>query len=59
VGDAIDPIEKETILRAAANLREALGTHDARRLQTANTALDDATQGLAAAVVEKAMQAAK
>jgi molecular chaperone DnaK len=59
VGDAIDPAEKETILRAAANLREALGTHDARGLQTANTALDDATQGLAAAVVEKAMQAAR
>jgi molecular chaperone DnaK len=58
VGDSIDPAEKETILRAAATLREALGTNDTRRLQAANAALDDATQGLAAAVVEKAMQAA-
>jgi molecular chaperone DnaK len=58
VGDAIDPGEKEIILRAAAALREALGINDSRRLQAANAALDDATQGLAAAVVEKAMQAA-
>jgi molecular chaperone DnaK len=58
VGDSIEPIEKETILRATAALREALGTNDTRRLQAANAALDDATQGLAAAIVEKAMQAA-
>jgi len=58
VGDSIDPSEKETILRAASALREALGTNDSRRLQSANAALDDATQGLAASVVEKAMQAA-
>ena len=59
VGDSIDPVEKETILRAAAELREALGTNDTKRLQAANAALDDATQGLAAAVVEKAMQAVR
>jgi molecular chaperone DnaK len=58
VGDSIDAGEKETILLAAARLREALGTNDTRRLQAANAALDDATQGLAAAVVEKAIQAA-
>jgi hypothetical protein len=58
VGDSIDPVEKEAIRRAAAALREAVGTNDTRRLQAANTVLDDATQGLAAAVVEKAMQAA-
>jgi molecular chaperone DnaK len=58
VGDSIDPGEKETILLAAARLREALGTNDTRQLQAANAALDDATQGLAAAVVEKAIQAA-
>jgi molecular chaperone DnaK len=58
VGDSIDPGEKEIILHAAAALREALGTNDPRRLKAANAALDDATQGLAAAVVEKAMQAA-
>jgi molecular chaperone DnaK len=58
VGDSIDSAEKETILRAAGKLREALGTNDTKRLQTANAILDDATQGLAAAVVEKAMQVA-
>ena len=56
VGDSIDPAEKEIILRVAAQVREALGTNDTRRLQVANATLDDATQGLAAAVVEKAMQ---
>ncbi len=59
VGDAVDATEKETIRRAAAKLREALETNDVRKLQAANAALDDATQGLAAAVVEKAMQAAR
>jgi molecular chaperone DnaK len=59
VGESIDPTEKETILSAAAKLREALDTNDTRRLQAANAVLDDATQGLAAAVVEKAMQAAR
>jgi molecular chaperone DnaK len=59
VGDSIDPAEKETILRAAGKLRDALGTNDTKRLQAANAVLDDATQGLAAAVVEKAMQAAR
>jgi molecular chaperone DnaK len=59
VGDSIEPVEKETILRAAETVREALGTSDVKRLQAANAALDDATQGLAAAVVEKAMQAAR
>jgi molecular chaperone DnaK len=58
VGDSIDPVEKEIILHATAKLREALGTKDTKRLQAANATLDDATQGLAAAVVEKAMQAA-
>jgi molecular chaperone DnaK len=58
VGDSVDPVEKEMILRAAAKLREALGTNDTKRLQAANATLDDATQGLAAAVVEKALQAA-
>lgn len=59
MGDAIDAGEKEKILGAAMQVREALTTHDARKLQAANTALDDATQELAAVLVEKAMQAAK
>jgi molecular chaperone DnaK len=59
VGDSIDPVEKETIQSAVEKLRRALGANDTKRLQAANAALDDATQGLAAAVVEKAMQAAR
>jgi molecular chaperone DnaK len=56
MGDAIDPAEKEKIERAAADVREALGAHDARKLQSANQVLDEATQSLAAAIVEKAMR---
>jgi len=59
VGDAVDAAEKETIIRRAAKVRQALETNDTRGLQAANAALDEATQGLAAAVIEKAMQAAK
>ena len=59
VGDAVDATEKETIVKAATRLRAALETNDVRKLQAANAALDEATQGLAAAVVEKAMQAAR
>jgi molecular chaperone DnaK len=56
VGDEIDPAEREKIVTEAARVRELLATRDARKLQTANTALDEATQGLAAAIVEKAMR---
>jgi molecular chaperone DnaK len=56
MGDAMDAAEKEKIEAAAADVRTILGTHDARKLQAANSALDEATQGLAAALVEKAMQ---
>ncbi len=59
LGDSVDQVEKETILRATAKLRDALTANDTKRLQAANSTLDDATQGLAAAVVEKAMQAAR
>jgi molecular chaperone DnaK len=55
MGDAIDRAEKEKIEVAAAGVREALATHDSRKLQAANSALDDATQSLAAAIVEKAL----
>ena len=57
IGNAIDPAEKEKIVSAAAEVREALTTHDARKLQAANSALDEGTQALAAAIVEKAMRA--
>ena len=58
MGAAIDAAEKEMIERAAAQVREALATHDARKLQAANGALDGVTQSLAAAIVEKAMRTA-
>src|SRR2546423_12158886 len=56
MGGGIAPAEKEKIERAAAEVREALGGHDARKLQSANNALDEATQSLAATIVEKAMK---
>jgi len=59
MGDAIDPQEKEKIEAAALQVREALVTHDARKLQGANNALDEATQELAAAIVERAMRASE
>jgi molecular chaperone DnaK len=58
VGDGIDPAEKEKIEGAAADVRNALALHDARKLQSANNALDEATQSLAATIVEKAMRSA-
>jgi molecular chaperone DnaK len=56
MGDSIEPAEKERIESAAAEVRAALATHDGRKLKAANEALDDATQELAAAIVEKAMK---
>ncbi|HZE57658.1 MAG TPA: molecular chaperone DnaK [Chthoniobacterales bacterium] len=57
MGDAIDPAEKEKIEEAAKAVRQALETHDARKLKSANDALDEATQDLAAAIVTRAMRA--
>ena len=56
MGDAIDPVEKKAIQDAAGHVKEALGMNDARQLKAANTVLDEATQSLAAAIVEKAMR---
>ncbi len=56
LGDEIDATEKRKIEQAVEEVRGALAPHDVRKLQSANRALDDATQGLAAAIVEKAMQ---
>jgi molecular chaperone DnaK len=58
VGSEIERAEKENIEQRAAELREALATQDPRKLKAANNALDEATQGLAAAIVERAMRAA-
>ena len=57
--DQISPAEKEMILKCASAIRDALDTRETKRLQEANRALDDATQSLAAIIVEKAMAAAK
>jgi molecular chaperone DnaK len=58
IGEAIDRAEKERIERAAREVRETLATRDVRKLQDANRALDEATQDLAAALVERAIRAA-
>jgi molecular chaperone DnaK len=57
IGDAIDPAEKKKIEAAARDVREALPGQDTRKLKSANDALDEATQNLAAAIVERAMRA--
>jgi molecular chaperone DnaK len=56
VGDELDPAEKDTITNAAAEVRAALSAHphDAQRLKRANQALDEATESLAAMLVERA-----
>ncbi len=54
-GEQIPPVEKETILRAAAAVRAAIGLHETPRLKAAVDELDSATQTLAAVIVEKAM----
>jgi molecular chaperone DnaK len=58
VSDGIDPAEKEKIEDAATEVRNALALHDVRKLQSANNRLDEATQSLAATIVEKAMRSA-
>jgi molecular chaperone DnaK len=54
-GAGLAPSEKTKILQCADVVREALQAHETARLKKANDALDDATQGLAAIIVEKAM----
>ena len=54
-GDQIPTAEKEIILQCATAVREALQTRETKRLKEANDALDNATQTLAAMIVEKAM----
>ncbi len=54
-GDEIPIPEKETILQCATAVREALETQEVAPLKQANAALDDATQALAAIIVEKVM----
>ncbi|HEX8490243.1 MAG TPA: molecular chaperone DnaK [Chthoniobacterales bacterium] len=57
VGGEIDQVEKERIEAAVSQVQSALGAGDARELKAANAVLDEATQSLAAILVEKAMLA--
>jgi molecular chaperone DnaK len=54
-GEKCSPNEQRTIREKAAAVRLALETHEAGKLKAANAALDEATQTLAAMIVETAM----
>ncbi len=56
VGDQLAEEERASILDAAARVRRALDGSDAQALKTANNALDEATQELAALLMQKAME---
>jgi molecular chaperone DnaK len=54
-GDKIDMAEREKILALTREVRGALEAKDRQGLKRANEALDAATQGLAAVVIERAI----
>jgi molecular chaperone DnaK len=56
-GGKLSPNEQKTIEDKAQAVREALRAHEPGKLKAANVALDDATQELAALIVEQAMAA--
>jgi molecular chaperone DnaK len=56
VGDEINSTERTSIEKCVGQVRVAMEEHDARSLQTANATLDKATEGLAARLVEKAVE---
>ena len=56
-GERISAEERSRIEQAANEVREAMQTHETPRLKIANAALDEATQELAALIVEQAMTA--
>lgn len=56
-GETIAPREHNAITDAVRETEEAILTRNLQRLQRANSALDDATQNLAAVVLEKAAAA--
>ena len=56
-GDRLSPEARAQIERSASEVRTALETHETPRLKVANAALDDATQELAALILEQAMSA--
>ncbi|MGH7935850.1 MAG: molecular chaperone DnaK, partial [Chthoniobacterales bacterium] len=54
-GDRLPDAERRRIEEKAAAVRAALESHETPRLKAANVALDDATQELAALIIEQAM----
>jgi molecular chaperone DnaK len=54
-GDRVAKDEREAIMQTALEVREAIASRETTRLTEANQKLDDATQTLAAIVVEKVM----
>lgn len=54
-GKKLSPNERRTIEEKASAVRTALETHESGKLKAANAALDDATQGLAAMIIEQAI----
>jgi molecular chaperone DnaK len=54
-GDRLPAEQRKQIEQLAGDVRHAIQTHETQRLKTANAALDDATQELAALIVEQAM----
>ena len=54
-GDRLATKQRDQIERLTSAVREAIQTHETQRLKTANAALDDATQELAALIVERAI----
>jgi molecular chaperone DnaK len=54
-GDRLPAEQRQQIEQLAGDVRQAIQTHETQRLKTANSALDDATQELAALIVEQAM----
>jgi molecular chaperone DnaK len=56
-GDRLPPAQRKPIEALTSKVREAMATHETPRLKAANAALDEATQELAALIVEQAMAA--
>jgi molecular chaperone DnaK len=54
-GEKLSPNEQKKIEEKAQVVRNTLATHEPAKLKAANAALDDATQELAALIVEQAM----
>jgi molecular chaperone DnaK len=55
VGNRLSPNEKRLIEEKAQAVRDAIATRETAKLKSANAALDEATQELAALIVEQAM----